>query len=131
MKRNAQSAAWRLNNLERHREASRDGAARMRKNDPVRYLMNKARDRAKRAGLPFDITAADLAMPLVCPLLGIWLHANPKKVTAHSPTIDRIEPLLGYVRGNVWVISHKANTMKQDASKEELKTFAKKVLELF
>lgn len=130
-KRNAQSAAWRLNNLERHREASRDAAAHMRKDEPLRYLLNKARNRAKEQKVPFDITTDDLAMPLVCPLLGLWLSQNIKKSGPHSPTIDRIEPVKGYVRGNVWIISHKANTMKQNATLDQLRTFSTNILRLF
>lgn len=38
----------------------------------------------------------------------------------NSPTIDRINPKLGYIKGNVWVISNKANRFKNDATLEEL-----------
>lgn len=37
-----------------------------------------------------------------------------------SPTLDRIVPEKGYVLGNIAVISHKANAIKQNATAEEI-----------
>jgi len=42
------------------------------------------------------------------------------KICAGSPSLDRINPALGYVKGNVWVISFKANAIKQNATVQEL-----------
>ena len=75
-------------------------------------------------GLAIDITAEDIVIPEFCPLLGIRLGRNNSKVGLDSPTLDRIRPELGYVKGNVWVISHRANTLKSDATAEELETIA-------
>jgi len=44
-----------------------------------------------------------------------------KIVVPNSPSLDRIDPTKGYVKGNVWIISHKANTFKSYATHEELK----------
>jgi hypothetical protein len=41
-----------------------------------------------------------------------------------SPSLDRIKPELGYVPGNIQVISARANVMKNDATPEELLAFA-------
>jgi hypothetical protein len=41
-----------------------------------------------------------------------------------SPSLDRIDPKKGYVKGNVAVISYKANRIKQDATPEELEAVA-------
>jgi hypothetical protein len=40
--------------------------------------------------------------------------------TDNSPSLDRYVPSLGYARGNRWVISSKANTMKSNATLEEM-----------
>ena len=47
-----------------------------------------------------------------------------KGAVPSSPSLDRIIPELGYVPGNVQVISHQANTMKSNATLKELKAFA-------
>jgi hypothetical protein len=38
-----------------------------------------------------------------------------------SPSLDRIDPSQGYIKGNVVVISHKANRLKNDAGLAELR----------
>ena len=40
--------------------------------------------------------------------------------TRNTPTLDKIIPKFGYVRGNVHVISFKANTMKSNGTLDEL-----------
>lgn len=90
----------------------------------ARYDMwMSASSRSKRKNLPFDITLEDVVIPETCPLLGVKLSPSKKHgACPESPTLDKIIPELGYVPGNVWVISHRANTIKSDASLEELKT---------
>lgn len=90
-----------------------------RKRRPIAYLLNVARQRAKARGVEFCITETDLVMPENCPLLGVKLDSYADDVDVH-PSIDRIDPKLGYVPGNVWVISHRANRIKSNASAEEL-----------
>lgn len=92
---------------------------------PAMKMLARAKSRAKRDGLPFDLTIEDLTIPATCPLLGIPLIAGIGKHTGNSPSIDKIVPSLGYVRGNVWVISHRANAIKRDASLTELETLTK------
>lgn len=87
--------------------------------NPEKYLFQNARSRAKRAGAPFSITADDVHIPNTCPLLGIPIVAGKGTTIASSPSLDRIDPQLGYVPGNVWVISHRANGIKHDATLSE------------
>jgi hypothetical protein len=64
----------------------------------------------------------DVSVPDVCPVLGIPLKVvSGKGFTDNSPSLDRIVPSLGYVPGNVVVISMRANRIKSDASLAELK----------
>jgi hypothetical protein len=66
-----------------------------------------------------------MVIPDTCPLLGIRLEKNKRKgPKATSPSLDRIDPGQGYVAGNVWVISYRANAIKNDASPEELEMIA-------
>jgi predicted RND superfamily exporter protein len=39
----------------------------------------------------------------------------------YTPSLDRIDSKKGYTPDNVWVISHRANQIKNDATIEELK----------
>ena len=90
-----------------------------RERRPVAYLLNVARQRCNRTGTEFCITEADLTMPTHCPLLGTPLDTYAESIDAH-PSIDRINPELGYVPGNVWIISHRANRIKSNATFAEL-----------
>lgn len=86
----------------------------------IRSLIYGARKRAKKGGVRFSITKADLEKTEVCPLLEEPLDFSAsKKAAPNSPTIDRIDPRFGYVPGNVQVISHRANRIKNDATFEE------------
>lgn len=83
-------------------------------------MIRNAKSRAKEKSLPFDLSVGDLEIPNICPVLGVPLCVNEKHVGANSPSLDRLIPELGYVKNNVTVISHKANTIKNNASIEEL-----------
>jgi hypothetical protein len=85
------------------------------------YLVKSARERAKVEGMEFNITKDDISVPTHCPILGIEM----KTYTPYAPSIDKIDPTKGYVKNNVWVISRKANMMKNNATKEELIAFSK------
>lgn len=84
-------------------------------------MLRSAKARAKRDGLPFSLSKGDVPIPAVCPVLGMPL--SPGRAIKHdgSPTIDKLVPALGYVPGNVRVISWRANRIKCDASLSELK----------
>jgi hypothetical protein len=81
-----------------------------------------AAERAKKHGLPFTITIEDVVIPERCPVLGIEIKVNPEgnAMWDHSPSLDKIIPELGYVPGNVAVISWRANRIKGQASLEEI-----------
>jgi len=87
--------------------------------------LHNAKARAKRDGLPCNISLADIVVPELCPLLGIPLCPGNGKVLPGSPTLDRLVPELGYIKGNILVISFRANTIKQNATPEELYRLAK------
>lgn len=94
---------------------------RYRAANPEARLVTAARQRAKAQGLPFDLRKEDILIPLLCPALGIPLRRDHGgKRTDDSPSLDRIVPAAGYVKGNVRVISWRANRLKNDATLEEL-----------
>lgn len=100
---------------------------------PEKKLRRWAQKRAKEKGLEFNIEAEDVIIPDKCPLLGIPLRTDIKKGEPRTniATIDRIDNKKGYVKGNIQVISHLANTMKSNATPEQLILFAKNILESF
>lgn len=92
-----------------------------RRRNPAKWLCKMAKRRAMATGLPFSITVEDVLVPKCCPVLGIPLVVGNGKPSQNSPTLDRILPHKGYVKGNVVVVSRKANAMKNNASFAELK----------
>jgi len=88
---------------------------------PLYQSFCTARLRAKKKGLPFTIRYEDIPpAPLVCPVLGIVLSYNSGRRTDNSPSLDRIIPSLGYVPGNVEIISFRANKLKNNGTVREL-----------
>lgn len=82
-----------------------------RRLNPAVALHSRARQRAARRGLPFNLRVSDIVVPTVCPALGVPIVIGEMR-SAYSPSLDRIRPGLGYVRGNTRVISDKANRLK-------------------
>lgn len=104
----------------------------MRYTNPERYLWHSAKNRAKKSNLLFNITAHDIKIPSVCPLLDIPLFITVGEGrTNNSPSLDRVDNSRGYERDNIWVISDLANMMKSSASKEQLIIFAYNILKKF
>lgn len=88
--------------------------------NPQRRIWQNAKRRAKQKGLEFDIYPADIRIPEVCPLLGIPITELMNGDTDSSPSLDRINPRRGYTRDNIWVISARANRIKNDSQPGEL-----------
>ncbi len=84
-------------------------------------LLAGARRRAKEKNLPFTIEAKDIPpIPEYCPILkNIKLQKGAGGGVRCSPSLDRIDPKLGYVPGNVQVISNRANVLKNDGTLQE------------
>ena len=124
---------WLIANPERRREIDRMHRTRnhttIREREtafhtarPLYSAVKRAKQRAKLLCLPFDLDDRLIHCPRFCPALGLQLRYGPNTggLGPDSPSIDRVYPALGYVIGNVRVISHRANTIKSDASAEEL-----------
>ena len=113
----ARKAAYAARYPDRYAAQVRRNSAKAREN-LARFLCVRAKARAAEKGIPFEITPADLTVPAICPVLGIEMTFGGDRET--SPTIDRVIPALGYVPGNVRVISYRANRIKTDATLAEL-----------
>lgn len=94
-------------------------------NSIKKALLRAAKARAKKKNIPFNITIEDFVLPERCPLLEIPLTVGYGSSQENSYSLDKIIPELGYVKGNVWVISNKANMIKNNASLNELQLLVK------
>jgi len=81
--------------------------------------------RSKELGIPFDLEMSDLVLPARCPVLGIPFEIGEGSPIDASPSLDKYIPELGYVKGNVHIISFKANRMKNDGTLREVKLLVK------
>jgi hypothetical protein len=100
-----------------------------------KYLLRNCRQRAKRKNIECSISPEDLVVPEVCPVLGIPIYRefNPDIrggiSRPNAPSVDRVDNSIGYVKGNVRVISSKANLLKGSMSSEEARQIAKYIEE--
>lgn len=106
--------------LERKRESHRKNI--------VHNMWKRARDRAIKNNIDFNIEESDIKIPKICPILEVPIYCGTKGNYEYSPSLDRIDNTKGYIKGNIQVISKKANSMKNSASLDELKTFCKNIL---
>jgi hypothetical protein len=86
-----------------------------------RRLLRSCQKRAKEKGLLFSLRLTDIIIPETCPVLGVPLCSHSIGGSGpYMPSLDRRDPKLGYVPGNIQVMSHRANQLKSDGSIEEL-----------
>ena len=86
---------------------------------PAFKMWHNSKRRADRNKWEFTITVDDIVIPARCPVTHIALTVPDGKVVDSMMTLDRIDNTQGYIKGNVRVVSMKANRMKSDLSLEE------------
>lgn len=86
---------------------------------PEMHILNGARSRAKERGIDFNLEIEDVQIPDVCPICKIPIKFSEKR-TDNTPSIDRLDNDLGYIKGNVRIISWRANRLKNNMTKEEV-----------
>lgn len=129
----AQTAATHAEYYRTHRDEiltyNREYYQKRRQEEPEWELLSRAKNRASREGLSFDLTVKDIHIPDICPVLGLSLEMTSRRgkqgPLPNSLSIDRIDSSKGYTRGNVRVISNRANTLKSNATVEELELVLK------
>lgn len=98
-------------------------------------LLNYARDRSRRNGLPFNLDRDFILEKLesgVCEISGIELERTYSgKYYTHpfSPSLDRRKPSAGYVKSNVRLVCVAVNRAKCDWEDEILFKLAKRIVE--
>lgn len=111
---------YRKNRPEWARATQKRARKKLRENNPEHLIWMETKKRAKKRRIFFDIDVSDIIIPKVCPILGIELSFGVGRVHDASPSLDRIIPEKGYVKGNCFIISSKANRMKQENTLETL-----------
>jgi hypothetical protein len=134
-KLDAQRKLWAENNKERVKE--NNSAYRERNKDKIKEWKDDNKDllyflslkaRASRKGIAFELEQSDVTSVVICPVFGVPLIRAAVKPAWNSSSVDRIDNTKGYVRGNIQVMSYLANSMKRDATDEQLILFAEWVL---
>jgi len=117
---------WKLRNPESYKASERRRSRSYRINNPQGAILKRVRQRAKNAGLEFTLTREDIIIPEICPVLGIPLTMyNEDGANPNSPSVDRIDNSKGYTKDNIRIISWRANTLKRDATAEEMEKVLK------
>ena len=94
-------------------------------------LLRMARKRVKQDGVECNIDLSDIVIPEFCPVLGIKIDCSAPSRADNIPSLDRIDPAKGYVKGNVWVISWKANHLKTNNTLETLHALTRALERLY
>ncbi len=92
---------------------------------PEKSLLRLAQKRAVSRGTEFNLTLEDIVIPEICPVLGIPLIQGSRQLKDQSPTVDEFIPGKGYVKGNIVIISWRANRLKSDATLSEMQRVLK------
>ena len=93
----------------------------------LRELLNHLKQSAKKRNIHFDLTMNDLnnlSFPLTCPILGIPLYFNRGFAADNSYSVDRISNDVGYTIDNVIIVSNRVNTLKSNATVDEMRKIA-------
>ena len=114
-------------------------ANRLDEYSPFKYSLNKARSRSKERGEETDLTLEYLKeiwekQNGLCTYTNIIMEmprSSQDEDIKKSPTklsLDRINPDIGYFKGNVEFVCYCVNVMKNDFTKEEMIDFIKLII---
>ena len=121
-KHTSRHAKWAARNRLHVSRYAKDRKLKQRQVDPISYVLSSIRGRARKYKIEFSITYEDLKAVWtdVCPVFGTPLKFNLGFRKDNSYTVDRMNNSLGYLKGNIRIISWRANRIKLDATLEEL-----------
>lgn len=96
--------------------------------DPIKKAqllrLHRKKQDSKKKGICFDLKYPDLDWPEYCPVLGLKLNYQADSREESSPSFDRVNSDLGYIKENVRIISWRANRIKNDGTEEEHRKIA-------
>ncbi len=99
----------------------------------LKMALVAARGRCKTRGMEFDLTEADVGEPTHCAVTGLPLDMSKSFNDGNTfcPSLDRIDPKKGYVKGNVRVVIHAYNLAKHCGNDESVLTMARALVRKF
>jgi hypothetical protein len=99
----------------------------LREARPKTFILYRARSNAKARGIECLLNLKDIPdIPEFCPVFP-WIRLDyqvGERRSDSSPSLDRIDNKQGYIVGNIRIVSHRANTLKSDATQQELVALA-------
>lgn len=104
--------------------AGREKQRTWQRKNPEKVMIYRTRQAAREQGFEHSIGVEDIVIPKNCPVFGTPLVKGTGQKTEQSPSVDRIDNSRGYVKGNVVVVSSRANSLKGNATIDELKKLA-------
>lgn len=117
--------------IERKASWYQEKISKMSTEDRLKLMVKRAKSRAELKNVDFNITWEDIKYTDICPILEIPLNwgetSNEGGRNIDTPSLDRIDPKLGYIKGNVKIISTLANMMKSSANRNQIQMFCKNI----
>lgn len=99
----------------------------------IRAAFYAARNRAKKRGLDFNLILADLGTSTYCAVTGVEFDMTRsfRQGNIFVPSLDRVDPSLGYVRGNVRMVCHGYNLAKHTGTDADVLKLARALVKMF
>lgn len=100
-------------------------------NNWERHMLKSTKERSLKFSIEHTISIDDIVIPDKCPYLNVPLTREiGNGYVETNASIDRIDSTGGYTPDNIQIISRLANTIKNNATKEQLTIFAKNILSI-
>jgi hypothetical protein len=132
-KSKASYTTWRAANPERVREGAAARRAANKERQAATNMLNRARRRAAERGLPFDLDGRlddlhEIIADGACHYSGLPFNVQGGR-TWDSPSLDRVDPDLGYVWSNVRVVLDCVNAFKGTTTLEKMCWIAQNLID--
>lgn len=125
----AQKARWTARRKAKLAEPGYEKPVASRRKDEsfAKYIRRRwpiIRNTKRAAGHKFTIWPEDVDWVKTCPILDIPINYSGKVGDFDMWSMDRLDPAAGYVKGNVFVISFRANRIKDNGTAAEHRRIA-------
>ena len=87
------------------------------------HMLRMAKKRARRRNIFFDLNLEDIKIGTHCSILGLKFEVGMDN-WQNSPSLDRIDNNRGYESDNVIVVCMMANTIKNQATPDQIRKVA-------